>query len=342
MYVAFYKTHKMRKLRNTLPQYYDLIRDLIIIPAGLRRKANFEAIKKNDNTFMGFHRHNSRQIINLEICKIIRPEISVLIDPLKKLLNDILENLEKAEFFIVLAENGLDVGLEIQKVKQFPSQHKVTVQEFAKTHNLTRFIFKHGNKFETIYQNSIQKSPFIKFAEFEVEINPWSFMQTSKEAEKSMLEIIQNILNQINNKQRAIDLFSGRGTYSLSLINNFDTLEAVELSGDSIFELEKVSKKHNLPIKTTIRDLFMNPVTELELNDFDLAIINPPRAGAEKQSYELNNSVVKNIIYVSCNPETFARDLEILKENYKLNFIQPIDQFIWSNHLEIIVWLERI
>ena len=338
----FYENHKMRKLSAVLIEEQGKIEKIIVIPKGLRRKANFEGLKKDNKVFLGFHRHNSRQIVNIEICKIIRSEISNLLAPLKELLNSILENFQKAEFFIVLAENGLDVGLEIQNVKQFPQNHTETVKWFSKNHNITRFTFKHGNKFEVLYQNASEIQPFLQFSNFSININPWSFMQTSKEAEHSMINILQNIIDKLSKKDKMIDLFSGRGTYTLSLIHNFKYVKAVEISVESLTELSNIARKNELFIETDERDLFTNPVNSLELNSFDLAIINPPRAGAELQSIELSNSQIENIIYVSCNPETFTRDLNILKKKYEVKLIQPIDQFIWSTHLEIIVWLQSI
>ena len=336
-----YKKYKVTKLKKYIDErYHNTIQDIKIIPNGLRRKANFEAIKKEEKIYMGFHRFNSRQIINLETCKILRSEIVEKIPSLKILLKNILENFQKAEFFIVLTENGLDIGLEVQKVKNLSESQKNHICDFAEKNNITRFIFRHGNKYETIFQKKSERTPFLKFNNFEINTNPWAFMQTSKEAEKEMINCIQSIINQIDKKDKMLDLFCGRGTYSLSLIENFKNITAIELSDDSINELTDISQKYNLPINTIKQDLFSNPINDEALNDSDLIIINPPRAGAEAQSIEISKSDVKNIIYVSCNPETFARDLEILKDKYKLKMIQPIDQFIWSNHLEIIAWLQ--
>ena len=311
---------------------------MIVIPSGLRRKANFEAIKKQDKIYLGFHRFNSRQIINLETCRILRQEIVSLIEPLKKLLMEILNEFDKAEFFITLAENGLDVGLEIQNVKFLQEEKKIIIQQFAIENGLQRFTFRHGKKFDEIV--CANEKPYLKFASYKVSINPWSFMQTSKEAESAMLGEMQNMLNLCSKKDSCIDLFSGRGTYTLSLIHNFQKIKAVELAEDSINALNEVKDFYDLPIESEIRNLFEKPLESKELNEFDIAIINPPRAGAESQSIELAKSNVKNILYVSCNPETFARDLKILENEYRLIDIKVIDQFIWSNHLELIGFFE--
>lgn len=337
----FYMQYKIKKLKKILSNYENRIKELTVVPYGLRRKANFEAIKKQDKVFLGFHRFNSRQIINIGICKILRKEIVNLIDPLKDLLMQILNEFEKAEFFIVLTENGLDVGLEIQKVKLMSEEKRKIVYEFADKNNIERFTFRHGRKLDEIFCR--EKKPYLRFADkYEVSINPWSFMQTSKEAEKLMIDEMQKIIDMLdeNEKFSCIDLFSGRGTYTLSLLHNFKKVKAVEVSEESINALNEASDFYGLNIETEVRDLFISPVNKDELDKFDLVIINPPRAGAESQSIELSKSNVRNIIYVSCNSETFARDLEILEKRYELISIKPIDQFIWSGHLEIIAHLK--
>ncbi len=340
----FYKNYKLQNLHNVLPKnHIDKISEIEIIPSGLRRKANFEIIKKQDKVFLGFHRLSSRQIINLETCKILRPEIVNIIHPLKNLMSLILNNLEKAELFITLAENGIDIGFEIQSVRLIQEEKKQAIIDFCNQNNIKRFTFRHRKFFDEIfYSNADNQKPYIKFNDYHVQITPWSFVQTSKEAEKAMIDEMKKILSKMKTRNSCIDLFSGRGTYSLSLYDEFQQIKAVELSQESINALNNTKNLYDLTkIKSEVRDLFENPIAHNELSKFDVAIINPPRAGAEKQSIELSKSDVRNIIYVSCNPETFVRDLQILEQKYRLISVKPIDQFIWSNHLEIIAHLEK-
>ena len=85
------------------------------------------------------------------------------------------------------------------------------------------------------------------------------------------------------------------------------------------------------------RDLYRRPLVPDELDQFDAAVIDPPRAGAEAQVRELARSGIKTIAYVSCNPLSFARDSAILKRTgYDLLFVQTVDQFLWSPHIELI------
>jgi 23S rRNA (uracil1939-C5)-methyltransferase len=90
------------------------------------------------------------------------------------------------------------------------------------------------------------------------------------------------------------------------------------------------------PVTTETRDLFRNPIIAADLK-YDAVVIDPPRAGAEAQTRELAQSKVPIIAFVSCNPVTFARDAAILiKGGYKLNWVQVVDQFRWSSHIEVV------
>ena len=96
------------------------------------------------------------------------------------------------------------------------------------------------------------------------------------------------------------------------------------------------------PVTTERRDLFRHPLIAKELKLYDAVVFDPPRAGAEAQCKELARSTVKKIVAVSCNPLSFARDLSILVEGgYRITSVTPIDQFLWSPHVEAVATLEK-
>jgi 23S rRNA (uracil1939-C5)-methyltransferase len=103
--------------------------------------------------------------------------------------------------------------------------------------------------------------------------------------------------------------------------------------------INKNAVSHNLSnkIKAYKKDLVTHPLNIDELNKFDLAIINPPRAGAQNQIKKIADSKLKNLIMVSCNPISFAVDAKILIESgFKIDSISAIDQFYSSANFEII------
>ena len=90
------------------------------------------------------------------------------------------------------------------------------------------------------------------------------------------------------------------------------------------------------PSRPRPRDLFRNPLDAVDLSRFDGIVIDPPRAGAEAQTAQIAAAQVPRIAMVSCNPVTFARDAAMLTAaGYRLNWVQPVDQFRWSPHVEL-------
>ena len=84
------------------------------------------------------------------------------------------------------------------------------------------------------------------------------------------------------------------------------------------------------------RDLFRNPLLAEELNRFGGVLLDPPRAGARDQIGRLAGSSVPRIVYISCNPSSWARDAAMLMAGgYRLAELRPVGQFRWSTHVEL-------
>ena len=165
-------------------------------------------------------------------------------------------------------------------------------------------------------------------------------MQATKEAEKFM---VNEVCEALRDESSVIDLFSGFGTFALPL-SQTKKIFAYEKSAEMLKALNLVLRETpNLKfVQTSTRNLHKNPVTRDELSGIEGAVVNPPRAGAYSQCKELANSGVKNIVVVSCNPLTFARDAEtLIKGVYKLEWVRIIDQFRWSHHIELIAKFSR-
>jgi 23S rRNA (uracil1939-C5)-methyltransferase len=95
-------------------------------------------------------------------------------------------------------------------------------------------------------------------------------------------------------------------------------------------------------VKAEARDLFKNPLIPEELRKADTIVIDPPRAGAAAQIAEIAGSALPRMTYVSCNPQTFARDAaHLVAAGFRLNWVQPIDQFRWSPHIELVADFDR-
>ena len=123
-----------------------------------------------------------------------------------------------------------------------------------------------------------------------------------------------------------LDLGCAEGELSVFLAKKGHDVTAVDISET---QLNKVNTKS--------RNLKNNPLTSEELNKFNAIIIDPPRSGAKSQFLNIAHSNVPIIISISCNINTFVRDAKILiQNNYELKWVQPIDQFLYTSHVEVV------
>ena len=162
-----------------------------------------------------------------------------------------------------------------------------------------------------------------------------AFLQATKHGEAALLGAVEEITAKAN---RIVDLFAGCGTFALPLSARAE-VHAVEGDADMVAALDRGWRggRELKRVTSETRDLFRRPLEPDELRKFDAAVIDPPRAGAEAQIATLAVSDVKTIAMVSCNPVTFARDaVQLEKAGFNLNWVQVVDQFRWSPHVEMV------
>ncbi|HML28962.1 MAG TPA: methyltransferase [Hyphomicrobium sp.] len=169
---------------------------------------------------------------------------------------------------------------------------------------------------------------------------PGVFVQAVEAAET---EIAQSIVATLGKAKKVADLFCGLGAFTFPIAAKA-RVSAFDGSKAAVTALGNAAKKASglKPINAVVRDLFREPLSPLELNEHDVVIFDPPRAGAEAQSQRLARSKVKTVIAVSCNPATLARDARHLVDGgYKIEAVTPVDQFVYSAHVEVVAIFRR-
>ncbi|MGA7971813.1 MAG: methyltransferase, partial [Pseudolabrys sp.] len=147
----------------------------------------------------------------------------------------------------------------------------------------------------------------------------------------------------VGKAKRVADLFAGIGTFALRLAESA-RVTAADSEADAIEALKKAAAGASglKPIEAITRDLFRRPLMASELKPFDAVVFDPPRQGAESQAQELAKSGVRTVVAVSCNANTFARDVRLLVDGgYRIDEITPVDQFRYSHHVEVVAKLSR-
>ena len=147
----------------------------------------------------------------------------------------------------------------------------------------------------------------------------------------------------VEGARRIADLFCGLGAFTFPLAEVAPVL-AMDGSAPAIRALAAaVATAPGLHgVTAEARDLFRRPLSAVELKRIDAVVFDPPRAGALAQAAEIAQSGAARVVGVSCNPATFARDARRLVDGgFRLERIRPVDQFLWSSHLELVAVFSR-
>jgi 23S rRNA (uracil1939-C5)-methyltransferase len=181
-------------------------------------------------------------------------------------------------------------------------------------------------------------TPTMTIGRFAVALPPESFLQPTKDGEAILQELVRE---EAGGARRIADLFSGCGTFALALAQG-GSVHAVDSAASQIEALAGAAKSGGAALTTEIRDLFRRPLLASELARFDAVVLDPPRPGATAQVQTLAQSTVTTILYVSCSPASFARDARMLVDGgYRLTRVVPLDQFLWSPHVELFARFTR-
>ena len=152
-------------------------------------------------------------------------------------------------------------------------------------------------------------------------------------------------LAELDKNSSVLDAYCGIGTIGLVAAKTAGRVVGVELNPDAVKDAIFNAKRNNIGNTFFYCDDasdFMHKAAA-EGEKFDVVFMDPPRSGSTKKFIEaLAVTNPKTVVYISCNPETLARDLEILiKKGYKVKKICPVDMFPHTNHIECVVLLVR-
>ena len=303
-----------------------------VIPIASRRRAALAAKRSGKQVVLGFHTRKSHELIPVSECPVLRPDIVAALPRLREIAGYLLAGKDEIGLLVTETSAGLDLHIT-GLAKEVKALARAEAASAALRAGFARVSIEDADVLT-------ERRPSLPAGAASLLPPPGGFLQASAEAEAEMERIVREHLKFA---ARVADLFSGCGTFALRLAAEASVL-AVEGNAAAIDALKEASRAaHGLkPVTAELRDLFRNPLAGAELSRLDGVVLDPPRAGASAQAAELAKSRVPRIAYVSCDPATLARDLRTLVDGgYRIVRIHPIDQFLWSAHVEAVALLER-
>jgi 23S rRNA (uracil1939-C5)-methyltransferase len=296
-------------------------------PPRSRRRATMHAQRINGRIVLGFHEAGSHRIFDMHECHVLSPALFALVAPLRRVLAAQPGRLA-VEIEMTLTSQGVDLGLKGLKVEGLAATEAML--DFARDQSLARLTLDQGFGPETVWE---PEPVTVNLGGFEVPLPPGSFLQATADGEAALISAAREWLA---GSPTIADLFAGLGTFAFALAEHGTRVLAVEAARDAHLACKAAAGRSGRQVHAMHRDLFRNPLQPDELNRFGAVLLDPPRAGAREQVAHIAASTVARVVYVSCNPSSWARDAAtLLAGGYRLMELRPVGQFRWSTHVEL-------
>ncbi|WP_292053195.1 MULTISPECIES: class I SAM-dependent RNA methyltransferase [unclassified Brevundimonas] len=300
-------------------------------PASRRRIALHARRGSNGRILLGFKARRSWRLVEINECPISDPSLVAAFPALRRIADAFLTHPKSAPtLHATLTDTGVDVDVTgVEKRSGGPSADQIAKAIAAAAEGDLARLSLDG---DTLV---MARQPRVTFGRASVPIPAGGFLQASPAAEAAMVE---RVVEAVRGHKRVADLFCGAGTFTFPLAE-VATVTAADSSAASIAAMKAAfaTAKGLKGIEAQARDLFRRPLSPYDLKGCDAIVLDPPRAGALEQTQQLPGTKADTIVGVSCNPQTFARDARVLVDaGFRLETVTPIDQFIWSTHIELV------
>lgn len=297
-------------------------------PSHTRRRATLHAQAIGKRLVLGFREAGSHKIVDLKECPVLAPELAALVTPIRRLLEARGSRNLAADIALTLADQGPTVdlaGITMDGLAQTEA-----LLDFARENGVARLTLNQGDGPETVWEPD---PVTVTLGGVPVGLPPGAFLQATRDGEEALITATRAWLA---GAATVADLFSGLGTFAFALAGPSTKVLAVEAARDAHLACQSAARLRGKPVHALHRDLFRNPLQKSELDRFAAVLLDPPRAGAREQVLQLAQSVVPRVVYISCNPASWAKDAATLIEaGYKLAGLVPVGQFRWSTHVEL-------
>jgi 23S rRNA (uracil1939-C5)-methyltransferase len=342
---------------------------LPIIPASdplyYRQRVQFKISFLHDRAIIGFYRPESRIVVPVERCYIIKPLLNSLLGEVRQMIErtpDVYRPFEEIAFsvsslnddiFIELS-GGLDSRLASEKqvrptqgagAGSFPDN---ALQDFFKLpfHIRGLAITQNEKQLKVFGKNSIVhsiKNPLDPVESLKIRNSAGVFSQVNREMNLKLIETLMSWVK-LTGKEEVLELFSGNGNFTLLLAKYASHLTAVEENPLAVEDLRYNLQANGIKNCSVRKGKAQEVLSRWDKSKFplDLLILDPPREGVDPPSIKsILRIASRRIYYISCDPATLARDLKALSKSYNIQRIAPFDMFPQTAHLETLTELKR-
>jgi 23S rRNA (uracil1939-C5)-methyltransferase len=303
----------------------------VAVPPGTRRRLALHARRLEDGrVVLGFKARKSWRLVEVTECPVAESRLVAAFPALARVAAAFLDHPKSAPtLHVTWTLDGLDVDVTgVERRSGLSGDRRAQAIRAAAEAGLARLSLAG----ETL---SMERQPHVTFGPATVPLPAGGFLQAAPQAEAAM---VSRAVEAVRGAKKVADLFCGAGTFTFPLAT-VASVVAADASSAGIAALKAGigTGKGLKPIVAEARDLFRRPLTPYDLKGCEAIVFDPPRAGAVEQTAQIAGTKAGVVVGVSCNPQTFARDARVLIDaGFRLETVTPIDQFLWSSHVELV------
>lgn len=303
---------------------------------GYRRRARVSIQNKTRNLVMGFRGKSSNQVIDIKTCQVLTPKLQQVFQALKTMLaeTDIFTALGHVE----LLSDSKGVSVVLRLVDVLSAEQRQWCESWAAQQQVDLY-WQAPN--ESKAEVSAEQMRYYDLAGLRLFYHPQDFIQVNDSMNQKMVEQAMSWLAPTQ-EDVVLDLFCGVGNFSLPLAQRAGKVIGVELL-DSMVEAAQYNADYNAlkNVSFLAADLTQAPPRVLKQERITKVLLDPPRAGAFEFLDTMIKMAPKQILYVSCNASTLARDAEYLMANgYQMIKTGLMDMFPQTSHVETMMLLQ--
>lgn len=311
---------------------------------GYRRTARLSVWHdKNNQTTIGFRRLNAKHIIDINSCMVLAPNLTKLVQALRPVIAQLTSRtqISHIQLFALDAKDAM-----IIRILEKPNTNDLKcLQAFATEHNIELVLQTSKTEFLDLQLKDISASFLLSYSvdKLDLQFQPKDFIQVNDDVNRQMVAQAIDWLN-VTKQDTILDLFSGVGNFTLPLAKRAKEVFAVEGVNDMVRRI-KTNAAHNSLDNVKAYQADLSEIDDKHkpswLKPIDKLLLDPARDGAMDVVKKIPLLKPKSILYVSCNPATMLRDLEILQSaDYHLTKLGLLNMFPHTHHVEAMALLE--
>lgn len=325
-----------------------------------RTTAKLAVAGSHAEPYIGIYRRASHDVVDLEDCPLHHPLVNKVVAAVRSGISKL-----KVPVWQDKNKSGI-LRYLVVRVSASRSEAMVTFvtarRAFNEIHHLARLLQERVPQVTVVCQNvnssegnvifgphdhflTKQQTIQDRIGQVELLISPRSFLQVHNESAALLYQAVSERAG-LDGNQTVLDLYCGIGSIALTLSSSAKQVLGIEVNPEAVADARRNARLNNVRNcrfeAGDVRELMAELVEDQE--SIDLVVLNPPRKGCEREVLQQVAALQPaRIVYVSCSPQTLARDLDLLAGmDYRCREVQPVDMFPQTPHVENVVLLEKL